>query len=90
MSYFRADYEAMRQIASRLASVSSVLEDESRGNGPVEDFGLPEAVDAVRGFLSGWSHGRSEIVGGIRFASQGLSGAGSFYEKTDGAIAEKM
>jgi hypothetical protein len=90
MTFFRADDAEMGALATRLRAVSRMLEEQSRHLVDVGAFGLPEAVDAVSHFVSGWSHGRDEIVGGIRFAQQALSGAGDHYRRTDQAISESL
>lgn len=90
MTTFRADVDQMSDLASRLSSVSSALNDEGHGSFDCAALGHPDAVAAMRDFVSGWSHGRSEIISGVETVQGALKGAAGNYRGSDQGMAGKL
>jgi hypothetical protein len=84
MSSFQADTDQMRQIGSRLTSVVAALDDEAHNNFDTSALGFPEAVSGLSDFISGWSHGRSEISASVKDVQQSLHGAAGGYDAAEG------
>ena len=90
MTTFRADVDQLTDLASRLSSVSSALQDEGHGSLDASGLGDPDAVAAMEAFVSGWSHGRSEIVSGVDTVRTALKGAADNYRGTDQGMAARL
>ena len=90
MTSFRADVDQMTDLASRLSSVAGALQGEGHGSFDSSMLGDPDAVGAMNGFVSGWSHGRSEIVSGVRDVSSALKGAAGTYRGSDQGMAARL
>ena len=90
MTTFRADVDQMSDLASRLTGVSSVLQDEGHGSLDASALGHPEAIGALNDFVSGWSHGRSEIISGVQTVQSALKGAADSYRGSDQGMAGKL
>jgi hypothetical protein len=56
----------------------------------VSALGDGAAVAAMSGFVSGWSHGRTEIVTGVRSAHTLLVGAAGNYRQSDQNMAARL
>jgi len=80
----------MADLASRLSSVSAALQAEGHGSFDCSGLGDPDAVSAMSGFVSGWSHGRSEICSGVDDAQSALKGAGDNYRGSDQGMAARL
>ena len=80
----------MDGLASRLSSVISSLGEEGHGSFDCSALGDPEAVSAMESFVSGWSHGRSEIVSGIETVQGQLRGAAEAYRRSDQGMAARL
>ncbi len=89
MASFGADVEEMHAAAVRLGSVVTTLQDEGHGSFDASSLGLPAAVSALERFVSNWSHGRTEIVQGVRALQQGLAGSATNYARVDTALARE-
>lgn len=90
MTTFRADLDQMVSLASRLAVVKAALEDEGHGSLDASALGDADAVSAMEGFVSGWSHGRSEITAGVETVRAALKGASDTYRGSDQGMAAKL
>lgn len=90
MTTFRADLDQMMSLGSRLSAVSSALQEEGHGSFDCSVLGDPEAVAAMQSFVSGWSHGRSEIVSGVEDVRGALAGAADNYRGTDQGMAARL
>jgi hypothetical protein len=90
LTTFRADVDQMADLASRLAVVASALQDEDHGSLDASVLGDGDAVGAMGGFVSGWSHGRSEIVGGVQDVTAALKGAAHSYRGSDQGMAARL
>jgi len=80
----------MGDLASRLSSVSNALQEEGHGSFDTSGLGDPDAVSAMAGFVSGWSHGRSEIVSGVDNVQSALKGASENYRGSDQGMAARL
>ncbi len=80
----------MADLASRLSSVVSALQEEGHGSFDCSGLGDSEAVAAMQAFVSGWSHGRSEIVSGVDEVRTALKGAADNYRGTDQGMAARL
>ena len=90
MTNFSADLNQMCDLAGRLDSVVNALQDEAHGGIDAGVLGDSEAVSAMEGFISGWSHGRSEITSGVDTVRSALRGAAGNYERSDQGMAAKL
>ena len=90
MVAFRADLDQMVDLASRLASVSGVLSDESHSALDSSVMGSGDGAGALDHFVSNWSHGRAEIVTGIKTVRDALVGASGNYRSSDQGMAAKL
>jgi hypothetical protein len=90
MVAFRADLDQMVDLASRLASVSAVLSDESHSGLDSSVLGSGDGAGALDHFVSNWSHGRAEIVTGIKTVHDALVGASGNYRSSDQGMAAKL
>lgn len=75
----------MRAIGSRLSSVVSALEDETHSSFDASALGFSDAIGGLSDFVSGWSHGRSEIASGVKDIQGSLVGASGAYEQVEEA-----
>ena len=90
MTSFRIDLDQVAHLAARLESVASALQGEAHGQLGVSALGDGAAVAAMSGFVSGWSHGRTEIVTGVRSAHTLLVGAAGNYRQSDQNMAARL
>ena len=90
MTTFRAGVDQMRDLAGRLDSVISALQDEAHGGIDAGALGDGSAVSAMQDFISGWSHGRSEVTAGVDTVRAALRGAADNYERSDQGMAAKL
>lgn len=80
----------MTDLAARLSAVVSALQDEGHGSFDCSGLGDPEAVGAMQAFVSGWSHGRSEITSGVDTIRSALRGAAGNYRGSDQGMAARL
>ncbi|HET9077152.1 MAG TPA: hypothetical protein VFN68_09480 [Acidimicrobiales bacterium] len=90
MTTFRADLDQMLDLASRMSVVKGALQHEGHGGFDCGALGDPDAVGAMQGFVSGWSHGRSEIISGLDTVHSALKGASDTYRGSDQGMAAKL
>lgn len=90
MVAFRADLDSMVALASRLRSVSAALSQEDSSSVDSSVCGAGEAAAALDGFVANWSHGRAEIISGIKTVHDALVGASGNYRATDQAMAARL
>jgi len=83
MPSFEADTDRMRQIGARLSSVVDALNDEAHAGFDVNALGFSEAVGGLSDFISGWSHGRSEISASVKDTQNSLNGAAGGYDTAE-------
>lgn len=90
MVAFRADLDSMLDLASRLRSVSDALSQENGSHVDSSVCGAGDAAGALDGFVANWSHGRAEIISGIKTAHEALAGASGNYRASDQGMAARL
>jgi hypothetical protein len=83
MPAFQANTGQMTQVASRLTGVVNSLTNEAHSGFDTSSLGHPDAMSALEDFVSGWSHGRSEIATGVTTVHQNLVGSATNYDTTE-------
>jgi len=87
---FRADLDVMTDLAARMQQVSQVLSSEDHGGIDSSVLGNGAAPGALQHFIANWSHGRDEIISGIKTVHDALVGASSNYRGTDQGMAARL
>jgi uncharacterized protein YukE len=87
---FRADLDVMTDLAARMDQVSQALAGEDHGSVDSSVLGGGDAAGALDHFVANWSHGRSEIIDGIKTVRQALAGASANYRGSDQGMAAKL